>query len=475
MDGIAEEDLLEKLSEYTRQTIHELLIFLIANRKYDYPVFTRDVIDSLYALSEALSIIEPNESAKNIENIIWNLCLALDDDVRLNRTSRHGSLNYGWLYLMANDAIRVVFASGCLVEGSDTAQLWKSIEEYPVELSRRNLSRDVYLWDLCSYLHMLLIYRSCRGQRYDDNIRQVLHRLAGELKDCTNLPANVVGYMLILLKKAEDEAILKLDLNYEEIYSKLQWKEDYRNRCYKVYDGLMLGVDQSTLLNDVKGLLAYKKEGLLKKRDLAAFLLFSSRLLMSTGRKVEVPFFTYEHVESIFFGVVISTYMNVVASLETERKTSKLDENTFRNRFLQGLRTKFGDLASSETFRCEGFTDIRVVNPRNRDETLVTEIKIWRGPKRYQNGITQALGYLRSNEDILIMIAIREKKETFFDFFKSFRKSIETHQNYVEKSFFKGVFRKSTWRIFEDAYFFSEHKSSSTGRKVRVYHIVAEI
>ena len=73
------ETLLDKLENRARQTMNTLVTFLITNRKHDHSIFSRDVIDSLYALTKALPIIEPRESAKNIENIIWNLCLVLDD------------------------------------------------------------------------------------------------------------------------------------------------------------------------------------------------------------------------------------------------------------------------------------------------------------------------------------------------------------------------------------------------------------
>lgn len=478
MDGITE-TLLKKLENRSHQIISELVTFLITNRKHNYSIFTRTVIDSLYALIEALPIIEPRESAKNIENIIWNLCLVLDEDVRLNRTSRYGNLNYGWLYPMANDAMRVVFLSGSLVEGSDTAQLWRSIEEYPDKLSRRRkeLAREVYLWDLCSYLHLLLAYRLWRGQKYDKQVIEASYRLINELEDYADLPAHLIGYMLFLLKKVEESEIVKPDLQYKETYHELKWERNYRNICYTIYNGLTLGVEQDGLVNEIEYLLnGHEKKERLRKTDLAAFLLLSSKLLMLNGRKVNIPFFTYENVEGMFFGVIIYTYLNVIASLEMERKGSlKLDENGFRNRFLEGLRIKFGNLASSENFRCRGFSDICVVNPQNPDESIVTEIKIWRGPKYYQDGITQALGYLRSNEDIVIMIAIK-KNGSSYDFPKSLRESIEEHADYVKSSFSKGVIKKAALTFFEDAYFYSEHyKRPNTERKVRVYHIFLEI
>ena len=401
-------------------------------------------------------------------------------DVRLNRTSRYGSLNYGRLYPTVNDAMRVIFLTGNLIEGSDTEQLWRSIEEYPDQLSRKRkkLVRSVYLWDLCSYIHLLLAYRFWRGSEYDDRIIEVSHRLIGELEDYTSLPAHLTGYMLILLKMIEESGVMKPDLQYSEIYHELKWEVNYRNICYKIYDGLLLGIDQDALTNEMESLLRrHEREERLRKTDLAAFLLLLSKLLVLNGRKVDVPFFTYEKVEGTFFGAVISTYLNVIASLEMEKKEGlRLRENAFRNRFLQGLRIRFGNLASSETFRSRGPSDIHVVNPLNLDESLVTEVKIWRGPKYYRDGITQALGYLRKNEDLAIMIAIKEKKIPNYDFLKSLQESVVEHADYVKSSFSKGVIRKVPYSMFEDAYYYSEHyKRPNTERKVRVYHIFLEI
>jgi len=76
--------------------------------------------------------------------------------------------------------------------------------------------------------------------------------------------------------------------------------------------------------------------------------------------------------------------------LETEKKSIEADENTLRNKFLEGLKLRFESSATAETFRRNGLTDILAVNPKNPNEEIVTEVKIWKGPKYYQKACMQA-------------------------------------------------------------------------------------
>lgn len=474
------EDVLKRLEEDTVKTVDRLVSFLLQNRMHSSPIFTRAVIESLYALIACSQITEPEESLTNIKNIIHNNCLVLDEDVRIERTSQ-GCLNYGRLSAMVNDSMRVIFLCGNLIMGSDTAQLWQSMREYPRVLAKRRtkLDKQPWLWDLCSYLAMLLAYRSWKGTEYDEHILWATKEIASELLANSNLPANLAGYMLLLSKNAEETGLPKTGLQYVEIYNSLEWGREYRDLSFKIFDGLTIGISQEAFAQDILELLdLHERNPNPREGDLAAFLQVSAMLLLVNGRKIAVPFFTYQYPEPSFFGIVIATYLTIVDSLETQRKTTtKLEENDYRYDFLEGLQVRFGNLATAETFRCKGFSDIQVTNPVNANEALVTEIKIWRGLKYYQEGIDQAIGYLRDKEDLVVMIAIKDKEtSSSIDFVKSLCDSITTHEGYVVSTISRGVIKKAIHSLADDAYIYSEHyKDEGRSRKVKVYHVFVRI
>jgi len=465
---------LTKLKAYAEQAIISLVNFLVTNRNSNSRIFTRDTIDAVYALIETSPIIEPPESEMNVRNIIWNSCIALDDDVRIEQTSRHGNLNYGFLFPMANDALSLTFLSHSLIHGSDTAQLWVSLNEYFDRLSERKKRRNrvVYLWDLCSYVRLLLAYKSVQGDRYDKNLLKGAKELSSEVIDRRQLPGNLVGYMLVLLKMIEAAGLVQPNLNYIDMYRGITWRDSYRDICYKIYDGLTLGVEPELLKADIDHLVCIHEKGRPRITELSALLLFASKLLMRNKIKVKVPFFTYGSTETTFFGEVVMTYLKVCEILETEKKSIEADENTLRNRFLEGLKLRFGSSATAETSRCNGLTDILAINLKNPNEEIVTEVKIWKGPKYYQKGITQAVKYLRAAENKVIMISINTSKLSRLQYENSLLESIKSHPLYVTDSLNKGIVKRVPFGTFYDAYLYSDlYREKGSNDKVRVHHI----
>jgi len=145
---------------------------------------------------------------------------------------------------------------------------------------------------------------------------------------------------------------------------------------------LDVGITNSKMVSVLENFVSHLSSGdLWMESTKSAYLAFTSSILKKTDSYLEIPYATFSIKETPFFGIVAETLLKGALDLEKEKKTIDFDENSLRNRFLAILKTRFDGLATSETFRCKGLTDIVVTNPKNHYEEIVIECKIWRGEK----------------------------------------------------------------------------------------------
>jgi hypothetical protein len=204
------------------------------------------------------------------------------------------------------------------------------------------------------------------------------------------------------------------------------------------------------------------KGDLWKQSIQIAFLAFTSSILKRTNSYLEIPYAILLNREIGFFSKVAHSLCRSMWDLEKERITLEFDESSLRNRFLAILKTRFSSLASAETFRCRGLTDIIVINPEDFSEEIVIECKIWGGKKYYQKGIEQAMGYLTKAEDRVIILVFFRDLKGFLILLDKVKEAIEGAQSYIESSLSEGL-------NFPN-YLFSWHKRKDQN-KVGILHI----
>jgi hypothetical protein len=120
---------------------------------------------------------------------------------------------------------------------------------------------------------------------------------------------------------------------------------------------------------------------------------------------------SYEILEDDY-NHILGVIRHVGATFERARKTfSKLDEEELRDVILADLNGHYMGLATSETFRNKGKTDINI-EFENR-AAFVGECKIWKGDKIFQETLDQLIGYLTWRDNKNAMIFFNKKNKGF--------------------------------------------------------------
>lgn len=109
---------------------------------------------------------------------------------------------------------------------------------------------------------------------------------------------------------------------------------------------------------------------------------------------------------------ILGVIRHVGATFERVRKTfCKMDEEELRDVILANLNGHYMGLATGETFRNEGKTDINI-EFENR-AAFVGECKIWKGDKIFQKTLDQLIGYLTWRDNKNAMIFFNKKNKGF--------------------------------------------------------------
>lgn len=89
---------------------------------------------------------------------------------------------------------------------------------------------------------------------------------------------------------------------------------------------------------------------------------------------------------------------------------AKLDEEAIRDHFLLHLNGHYTGGATGETFNVSGKTDILV---RSGDRNVfIAECKFWRGPKSFDEAITQLLGYLTWRDSKVALVIFNRNRDS---------------------------------------------------------------
>jgi hypothetical protein len=89
---------------------------------------------------------------------------------------------------------------------------------------------------------------------------------------------------------------------------------------------------------------------------------------------------------------------------------ASLDEPGIRTHFLLQLNGHYEGMATGETFNAAGKTDILIrVQDRN---VFVAECKFWKGPKSFNEAVTQILGYLSWRDSKCALLVFNQTQDS---------------------------------------------------------------
>lgn len=118
------------------------------------------------------------------------------------------------------------------------------------------------------------------------------------------------------------------------------------------------------------------------------------------------PFFPLEEYEYVL-GILKS--MGMVIERNPQSFVT-LDEEGIRTHFLLQLNGHYEGTATGETFNAVGKTDILIrVKDRN---VFIAECKFWKGPKAFDQAITQLLGYLSWRDSKCALLIFNRNKDS---------------------------------------------------------------
>jgi hypothetical protein len=403
-----------------------------------------------------LSRIKPLESKVTIQRFLLRRCEQIEWNIK-EETELSGWY-YSKLNMISNRKISSLLKIGYEFVGSDSEQLYASLHKY-IEYEIEKGVSTYYLWDVCIYLDVLLTLNL--NQKYTNEYKTqitnglILIKEFLKIDDIGKQLRSYVTWLLFLGKKyGFISTIPSVDLtvlldNFYDLH--------LENKFWILYNLIEMRKINTSVIKEINHIINNVNLGdLWNLSTQGAFLAFYSAYMEYTNQYVELPYPTLESSETPFFGMVVETILKSIVNMEVEKKTLSFDENSFRNRFFAVLQIRFNGLATSETFRRNGRTDIIVSNPRNPYEKVVIECKIWGGKKYYQKGMKQAMGYLRDSENKIIMLSFIRSKSYSFNMREKIKEAICSEKGYIKNSIKDGIlYGKQNW--LSKNYYFSSH------------------
>lgn len=126
----------------------------------------------------------------------------------------------------------------------------------------------------------------------------------------------------------------------------------------------------------------------------------------------------------------------------TPRTFAVHDEEGLRDIILAHLNGHYEGLASGETFRNNGKTDIRIEDQSRA--AFIAECKIWRGQKELQEAVDQLIGYLTWRDCKGAMIIFNKNVAGFSELQTKVPETLRQHPNMFEE---KKVQQLGEWRF----------------------------
>lgn len=417
----------------------------------------------LRSLGFLLDRFQPDESRSVVKRLLLRRGESIEEQI-LEETQENGWY-YAKLSPITNRKIMALLKIGYEFVGSYSEQLYVSLKGYIDQFKQNGFVFD-NLWDVCFYLEILL---NLAQAQYDKQIQDCVS-LLDEALNTVKISKQLKSYIVWLLRKAsKSKKMVDVDKLLDDVSN-----SPLEIGLWILFVCLDIGMSTTKMQTVLEGFVSkLKKDDLWKESTQIAFLAFASSVLKRTDSYLKIPYPTLSAKETTFFGIVAETLLKAVLDLEKEKKTLDFDENSLRNRFLAVLKTRFRGLASAETFRCRGLTDITVINPENHYEEVVIECKIWRGKKYYQQGIEQAMSYLTKAEDRIIILVFFKSFDGLTTLRDKLAEAIKGEKNYVEHSLSDGIVDPSI-SPFGLNYLFSRH-STEDQSKVGIHHIYAAL
>ena len=207
----------------------------------------------------------------------------------------------------------------------------------------------------------------------------------------------------------------------------------------------------SSLHQNIKGLLEARKEKILKDRGMASSLGFPMRkradapatYVVDMPKKVEIkmpapsstPFTPEPELEMKEYEHILSIISNMVQVIERSPSAfAKMDEESLRQHFLVQLNGQYAGQATAETFNYGGKTDILIrVNGKN---IFIAECKFWKGAKHFQETIDQILGYT-SWRDTKTSILLFNRNHNFTEVIEKAKNALYDHPGVKRKMNYK--------------------------------------
>jgi hypothetical protein len=132
-------------------------------------------------------------------------------------------------------------------------------------------------------------------------------------------------------------------------------------------------------------------------------------------------------------GILTEDYEHILSVIRHEARTFEVTPKTYfdlgeeylRNILLAHLNGHYQGDATSETFRQNGKTDIRIETDRRA--AFVAECKVWRGQKELAEAIDQLLGYLTWRDCKAALVVFNKDVAGFSDLLAKVPDTMKTH------------------------------------------------
>jgi hypothetical protein len=131
-----------------------------------------------------------------------------------------------------------------------------------------------------------------------------------------------------------------------------------------------------------------------------------ARPVVSSEKYAPEPF-----LEESEYQHILSVTRSMRLLMERNPQTfTRLDEESIRDHFLLQLNGHYDGGATGETFNAAGKTDILIrINNRN---VFIAECKFWRGPKSFDDAITQLMNYLSWRDSKCALLIFNHAKDS---------------------------------------------------------------
>jgi len=170
---------------------------------------------------------------------------------------------------------------------------------------------------------------------------------------------------------------------------------------------------------------------------------------------------TEKDMDKSYFSKTIEAVQSFVKNMERQAASyQEMKESQLRDIILPHLNTLDLGYATGETFSIRGKTDIFI--PFGNEHPFIAECKIWNGPKKYKDAISQLFKYLGVRDEDGVIITFFRGKE-FSTTIERAIAAIKSDSSYIQES----------WIVHQtESYGTALHKHPRDSKKqVRLHHL----